>query len=599
MLRTRRVACFRPSVETLEDRNLLSTYTVDHLADDLVGDGLNGSLRYALTHAVDGDAITFGVTGTINLTGALPDLTHSISIEGPGPEQLTVRRDTGGNYRIFTVDSGAMVGIAGLAISNGYSDGGGGIFNSGTLTLDNATVSGNFSIFWGGGILNNDYSMATLTNCTIAGNSAGNQSGGGIANGGDVSVTLNHSTISNNSAAVGGGGIYLVQGMLMVNNCTVSNNRCDNAAGDTTAGGGIWIDALGPSTLTLNDSTVSGNRAEEGGGFFSLNFFLQLHAVNNIIAGNTAVDGPDIEASFVGSQGHNLIGNTNGGSGFDPTDLLNVNPLLGPLRDNGGPTQTMALLPGSPALNAGDPNQLGTPDQRGVVRTGGVNIGAYQASATAFVVSAPGMVQAGVPFDITVTAVDPFGQLAVGYTGTVTFSTTDADPGVVLPVDYRFQLSDAGQVTFPGGVTLITPGDQTLTVMDTADNTITGSTTVTVDNMVPGAGSHGPVQAPQPGRLPGSVPQASEPPQRQVAAVDWWFASVNKRDVGFILAQPIHHTHAEADWWALDPWWGVERVAGRMRIIRYSGAGSFYTEIHTTDAGGGLRAERFEFGRGL
>ena len=66
------------------------------------------------------------------------------------------------------------------------------------------------------------------------------------------------------------------------------------------------------------------------------------------------------------------------------------------------------------------------------------------------------------------------------------------------------------------------------------------------------------VQAPQPGRLPGSVPQASEPPQRQVVAVDWWFASVNKRDVGFILAQPIHHTHAEADWWALDPWQGDE-----------------------------------------
>ena len=94
--------------------------------------------------------------------------------------------------------------------------------------------------------------------------------------------------------------------------------------------------------------------------------------------------------------------------------------------------------------------------------------------------------------------------------------------------------------------------------MDTADNTITGSTTVTVDSMVPG--SHGLVQAP-PGRLPDSVPQASEPPQRQVAAVDWWLASVNKRDVGFILAQLIHHTHAEADWWALDPWWGVERVA--------------------------------------
>ena len=133
----------------------------------------------------------------------------------------------------------------------------------------------------------------------------------------------------------------------------------------------------------------------------------------------------------------------------------------------------------------------------------------------------------------------------------------------MLPADYTFTLDDGGSHTFTdtglGETTLITPGDQTLTVMDTADDTITGGTTVTVDSMVPG--SHGLVQAPQPGRSPGSVPQASEPPQRQVVAVDGWFASVNKRDGGFILAQPIHHTHAEADWWAFDPWWGVERVA--------------------------------------
>ena len=95
----RRVASFRPFMEVLEDRNLLSTYTVDHLTDDPVGEGLNGSLRYCITHAADGDDITFGegVTGTINLTGALPNLTHSISIEGPGADLLTVRRDTGGD----------------------------------------------------------------------------------------------------------------------------------------------------------------------------------------------------------------------------------------------------------------------------------------------------------------------------------------------------------------------------------------------------------------------------------------------------------------------------------------------------------------------
>jgi hypothetical protein len=177
-IRHNRHASFRPSVEMLEVRNLLSTFIVDHLADDMVGDGLNGSLRYCITNATDGDDVTFGdgVTGTINLTGTLPDLTHSISIEGPGPDQLTVRRDTGGNYRIFTVDSRATVHIAGLTISNGaipFSYGGG-ILNDGTLTLTDCTVSGNsITLTAIGGISNDLGGTLTLINSTVSGNSGG------------------------------------------------------------------------------------------------------------------------------------------------------------------------------------------------------------------------------------------------------------------------------------------------------------------------------------------------------------------------------------------------------------------------------------------
>jgi hypothetical protein len=137
-----------------------------------------------------------------------------------------------------------------------------------------------------------------------------------------------------------------------------------------------------------------------------------------------------------------LVGNSSGGGGYTDSDLLDVDPLLDPLGDNGGPTPTHALLAGSPALNAG------APDQRGVVRSGGVNIGAYQANASTFFVSAPDMVQSGVPFEVTVTAVDLLGQVAVGYTGTVSFTTTDTDPGVVLPADYTFTLNDGGVHTF-------------------------------------------------------------------------------------------------------------------------------------------------------
>jgi hypothetical protein len=98
----------RPRLEILEDRSLLSTFLVDHLADDTVGSGLNGSLRYCITHGTDGDSIQFGVTGTINLTGALPDLTHSVSIQGPGANLSTVRRGTDG----FTASSRCLVAVA-------------------------------------------------------------------------------------------------------------------------------------------------------------------------------------------------------------------------------------------------------------------------------------------------------------------------------------------------------------------------------------------------------------------------------------------------------------------------------------------------------
>jgi hypothetical protein len=536
----------RLSVEALEDRNLPSTYTVDHLADDLGGSGLNGSLRYCITRAADGDSIQFGVTGTINLTGALPSLNHNINIEGPGADQLTVRRDTGGNYRIFTVASGATVVLSGLTIANGLialqtydTFSGGGIYNSGMLTLNNATVSGNavgglgfggYEDGSGGGIWNTG--TVTLNNATVSGNSASSElvgNGGGIGNY-TGTVVLNNSTVSANGAGAGGG-VSNYLGTVTLNNATVSANGAEEGGGilglDGTVtlnnatvsgnfGGGIWNsgtvtlnnstvssnghgsgitneytgtvtvnnstvsgnnsfggyhDAGGginnySGTLTVNNSTVSGNTSGAGGGIYNGG---TLNARNTIIAGNTAsYRGPDLYGS-VTSSGYNLIGNSTGGSGYADTDLLDVDANLGPLQNNGGPTNTMPLLAGSPALNAGNPAQLGVADQRGVVRAGGVNIGAYQASASAFVVTVPATVASGTSFDVTVQAVDAFGQVAFGYRGTVTFSVTDPDPAVLLPADYAFTADDPGTHTFTGGFTLITPGPWTLTVADLAN----------------------------------------------------------------------------------------------------------------------------------
>jgi hypothetical protein len=211
---------------------------------------------------------------------------------------------------------------------------------------------------------------------------------------------------------------------------------------------------------------------------------------NTIVAGNSSEpnSGPDIHGAVDGSSSYNLIGIAdNSFSGISDgsqgnqigTPASPIDPLLAPLGNYGGPTQTMPLLPGSPALNAGDPSQSGSLDQRGLARSGGVNIGAFQASAASVRVTAPANAQAGVPFDLVVAVVDAFGQLAVGYSGTLHFDTSDSDPNVVLPRDYTFQASDGGMVTFSMGVTLFTAGDQTLTATD-LDSGISGSTVVTL-----------------------------------------------------------------------------------------------------------------------
>jgi hypothetical protein len=179
---------------------------------------------------------------------------------------------------------------------------------------------------------------------------------------------------------------------------------------------------------------------------------------------------------------------------------------------------------------------LGTTDQRGVVRSGGVNIGAYQASASAFVVSAPETVQSGVPFNVIVMAVDPYNQVAVGYAGTVTLGTSDADPGVVLPAEYAFTLDEGGVHAFTntglGETTLVTPGDQMLTVMDTGYNTITGSALITV-SAGPGPAPRG--QEPPPSMLPSpaqaEVPTPSELFADEAVAGQRWFISFRDGDV--------------------------------------------------------------------
>ena len=251
---------------------------------------------------------------------------------------------------------------------------GGGIHNSRILTLTGSVISSNTAVF-GGGILN--AGIMTAINSTITDNTV-NRDGGGILNRG--TLILANSTVGGNNG--GEGGAIRNEGTLNLTNSTVS----DNAA--VSDGGGIYNDV--ESTLILTNNTISGNTATgSSGGIF--NNLGSVELTSTIIARNTSNPGPNCLGSL-SSQGYNLVGN-NSGCGFTATtgDLVgtagsSIDPLLGPLQDNGGPTFTHALLPGSPAIDSGDDSVLGPPhnlttDQRGFPRLQGtrVDIGAYEA----------------------------------------------------------------------------------------------------------------------------------------------------------------------------------------------------------------------------
>ena len=187
----------RPWVEALEDRALLSTITVTN-----TGDTGPGTLRAAIEQAnLDAAQDTIdlapAVTGTITLSTALPDLSTNMIIAGPGSSALSVARsgaDGTPDFRIFTVMAGVEVSISGLTITGGRAGSGGGISNSGTMTLTDCTISGNSAgggifNFSGGGIFSSG--TMTLTDCTIMGNTTilGDGSGGGIFNLGTMTLT--------------------------------------------------------------------------------------------------------------------------------------------------------------------------------------------------------------------------------------------------------------------------------------------------------------------------------------------------------------------------------------------------------------------------
>jgi predicted outer membrane repeat protein len=249
----------------------------------------------------------------------------------------------------------------------------------GQLTITKSTISGN-AAFVGGGI--NSYgSFLTVADSTISGNSAERDGGGIYANGflNGPNVSIVNSTISGNSSADNGGGIYAdYPDNFSIVNSTISGNSTG------TSGGGIYN---AWSSLHVANSTITGNSAGSGGGIYN-NHVHQLAPVveisNTIL--NAGALGENIfnSGGTVTSDGYNLSSDDGAGYLTGPGDQINTDPLLGPLQDNGGPTFTHALLPGSPAIDAGDPNFTPPPfnDQRGCpfdrVFNGRIDIGSFE-----------------------------------------------------------------------------------------------------------------------------------------------------------------------------------------------------------------------------
>ena len=363
-LRRRRVL-----LETLEDRCLLATLTVNSLADNVTpGDGLV-TLREAIVAAntdgrTDGgnsgrgpDVIEFAgaaALGDIHL--ALGELTISapLTISGSGANILKI--DAGGHSRIFDILSSAGdVTIDGLTLTGGSAAGNGGAIQadtSGTLTISDSVVSENTASIRGGGIYNTS-NIFNLIGGTVSGNSAVSDGGGIFSNtnltGGKTTIT--NSTISGNTANAGGG-VFNENGLTEVLNSTVTHNEASASLGSGVASAG-----------DIDTQTV---------------------VRSSIIAGNVSSDVDFVngsENSFV-SLDHNVIGSGSAISSFAMLDdqANIVDPLLGPLAFNGGTTQTHALLAGSHARDRGNAAGLQT-DQRGGPRPLGVgraDVGAFQ-----------------------------------------------------------------------------------------------------------------------------------------------------------------------------------------------------------------------------
>ncbi len=324
---------------------------------------------------------------TIMLSSELyPCLYATTTIKNAMSQAVTIR---GNNlFRIFDLsNTHADVVMTNLTISHGDGMDGGAIYmNVGrTLTLNDCTISNNTAEYNGGAIFVEINSTLNINRSTITGNSS--SSGGAIFVNNGAALNLNSSTLSGNSATSDNGGAIYNNGSMNAVNNTFSGNLSPNGVGGAIINWG---------TMTLTSNTLVENESQWGGGIYNV-ATAPATLNNNIVALNVASEfsrGMDLYGTFSGN--HNLIGLIEGSTGmaiapniWGDNGMGSLNPMIGPLANNGGPTFTRALLTGSPAIDQGN-SPIHTTDQRGYGRydnlsvsnaTDGTDIGAFEALA--------------------------------------------------------------------------------------------------------------------------------------------------------------------------------------------------------------------------
>ena len=377
-----------------------------------------GSLRDTILHACDGATITFDLTpgrvaNPINLTSGELLMNKNVIIQGPNANVLTVQRSAASgtpSFSIFNNPTGLSLSLSGLTLSNADNpNNGGAIKNAGTLSLNSMALTNNHTAVAGSALFNAETGNATIANSTFSNNNS-DQFAAIYNQGGALNLTNSTLTANANASNFPGAAIFSESfaGVTNITNCTIALNTGQAEV--------VWRNGSSGALINLKNTIVSGNTGGDVNGTTDL--------------------------------GNNLIGG---------------NALLAALGNYGGPTQTMALLPGSPAINAGTATGAPTTDQRGISRVGTVDIGAFESRG--FTITATsGTPQSAIitvtfaaPLLATVTGVgsEPVAGGAITFTAPATGPSASLSGGVTV---FNTVINASGQASTPAIANAIAGG---------------------------------------------------------------------------------------------------------------------------------------------